>query len=664
MPKSTGEVGAAEVPGSRFGWLGAALAVDYALQDQFGAGRDDAGKVRAAQIGALSRFSRAVMVANVINGAILFLSLVGTPQADVATLWTFALICLTLFIYLRSRAHSGRSTYSRIASRRGIRHAIFNAFVLGLLWGAVPVLFFDSIQSAQIVVICLAIGMLCAGCFVLAPVPLAALAFVIPIAIGAEFALLRRGDFAYNLIGVLTFTYALVLMAAACTHAQQFIARVLAQSDAERRATLDSLTQLANRTALLPALDEAVERCRRFGESFALFSIDLDGFKTINDRLGHPAGDALLIRVAARLASAVRGNDLLARIGGDEFSILARGVQTPEEAADIAERLLALFAIPVAIAGEDVRTGLSVGIALSPSDGLVAQTLLERADTALYEAKNSGRNAFRLFRAKDDLVIRRKRSWTLDLRKAIARKEMHLEFQPILALGADRIRGFEALLRWTHPIYGRIPPAEFIPVAETSDLIRPIGDFVIDEACRAAAQWPDNIRVAVNFSLDQFRSLAVVDTIERAVERHGLARHRFEIEMTESILFQGEPVVLQTLEALHRSGLRLVLDDFGTGFSSLHHLQDLPIDGVKIDRAFICNLPGNLRSKAIVRAVIDLCRELDICVTAEGVETPEQVATLRALGCDEAQGFWIGRPSDGVSDVLRQAAPRPRRLVA
>ncbi len=652
----------AAAQGSRFRWLRAALAIDYALHEQVGERRDDAGKIRAAQIGALSRFSRGVMAANIVNGGILLASLIRSPHADLATLWAFALSVVTLFIYLRSRGHRVRTTASRIASRRGIRRAILNAFVLGALWGVVPVLFFDGVQSEQFVLVCLAIGMLCAGCFVLAAVPLAALAFVVPIAIGAEVAMLRMGQFGYTLIGILVITYAVVLMAGACAHAQQFIARVLAQSDAERRATLDGLTQLPNRTALLPALDEAVERCRRYGENFALFSMDLDGFKTVNDRFGHPAGDALLVHVAARLSSAVRGNDLLARVGGDEFAILARGVQTPQEAADIAERLLALFVAKMAISGEDVGTALSIGIALAPSDGLVTETILERADIALYEAKNSGRNAFRLFQAKDDMLIRRKRAWTLDLRKAIERKEMHLAFQPILALRADRVCGYEALLRWTHPTYGPIAPADFIPVAEANGLIRNIGEFVIDEACRAAAGWPDDIRVSVNFSLDQFRSLALVDTIRKSLDRHGLARNRFEIEMTESILFQGEPVVLQTVDALHRSGLRLVLDDFGTGFSSLQHLQSLPIDGVKIDRAFVGHLPGNPRAKAIVRAVIELCRELEICVTAEGVETPEQIATLRALGCEEAQGYWIGRPAREILPL--STATSQRRLVA
>lgn len=621
--------------------------------------RDVAGRVRAAQIAAVSRFSRFSLAANVCNAAVLLACFARSPLADVATMWTFAVVAVSLFVYLRGGSHSGQ--VAQYASPRGIRNALIYAAGIGSLWGTVPVLFFGGTPNEQLVVACLAVGMLCVGAFVLASIPLAATVFVVPIAIGTIIAMARTGELTYILIAFLMLSYVAVLLAAAISHASQMIARVIAQSEAEHAATLDSLTRLPNRTALLPALDEAVDRCQRFGEAFALLSIDLDGFKSVNDRFGHPAGDQLLTHVAARLASAVRGNDLLARVGGDEFALLARGVQTPAEAADLAERLLALFVAGIAVGGEEIRAALSIGIALAPSDGLVAATLLERSDAALYDAKNNGRCGFRLFQVADDRSIRRRKAWKRDLRKAVVRKEMHLEFQPILTLSADAVMGFEALLRWKHPLQGEISPVDFIPVAENTGLIREIGDFVIDEACRAAASWPSHIRVSVNFSLDQFRSLAIVDTVKTALERHALRPERFEVEVTESILYQNEPIVLQTLHALHEAGFRLVLDDFGTGFSSLQHVQDLPIDGIKIDRAFTSKLPHNPRSKAIVQSVVSLCRALGICVTAEGVETGEQLAALRALGCDEAQGYWLGRPQ---RDPAIAPVEPERRLVA
>lgn len=623
--------------------LRASLAVDYAFSEQAGARRDVAGRVRAAQIAAISRFSPLTMAANIVNAAVLLVAMAWSPMANVATLWTFAIVANSLFIYLRRRGHRDRPP-AHYVSCRGIRMAFINAIALGGLWGVVPVLFFGGTPTEQLIVTCLGIGMMCAGCFVLAPVPLAAAAYIMPIALGNGIVLLRAGDSTHMFIAVLTLSYVVALLAASAAHAAQFIARVEAQAEAERVAMLDSLTQLPNRTAMQAALEDAVSRCGRFDEGFALFSIDLDDFKSVNDRLGHPAGDQLLLHVTERLSTAVRGSDVFARVGGDEFALLARGVRTPDDAADIAERLLDLVAGGVAIGGEEVRTGLSIGIVLAPSDGLTASILLERADGALYEAKRNGRHGFRLFQRDDDLSIRRRREWMRDLRKALDRKQFHLDFQPIMDLGRDRICGFEALLRWKHHSQGIIPPSDFIPVAESTGLIREIGDFVINEACRIASTWPDDIRVAVNFSLDQFRSLEILQTVKDALERHALPPTRFEIEVTESILFHNEPVVARTMRAFHESNLRLVLDDFGTGYSSLLNLQSLPIDGVKIDRAFITGLPGNLRSKAIVEAVVGLSRALKIEVTAEGVETPEQVATLRALGCDSAQGFWIGRP--------------------
>ena len=644
--------------------LGSALALDYAFRERVGDGGDVAGRVRATQIAAVGRFSRMIMLANICNAAVLLAFFARSPKANIAVLWTFTLVAYSLVVYLRSRARNGEAT-PHYVSRRGIRHALINALVLGVLWGAVPILFFGETAGEQLIVTCLITGMMCAGCFVLAPIPVVAATFVTPITLGSGIALLRSIDHSNAFIFALLVSYVVVLLGASVAYATQLVTRVREQADAERTAMLDSLTQLPNRMALLARLDAAVERCSRFSESFALLSIDLDGFKAVNDRFGHPAGDRLLTHVARTLSSAVRPSDMLARVGGDEFAMLVHGVHTPDEAATIAERLLALVAGRFAFGGEDMRTGLSIGIVRAPSDGLTASTLLERADGALYEAKRNGRNGFRLFQAHDDLMIRRRMEWMRDLHKAVERKQFFLVFQPIVDMRDGRISKFEALLRWRHHKLGIISPSDFIPAAESSGLIHEIGDFVIDEACRVASTWPDNVRIAVNFSLDQFRSLKIVQTVKDALARYDLPSARFEIEVTESVLFQDESVILQTVRAFDQANMRLVLDDFGTGYSSLRNLQDLPIGGVKIDRGFTSGLPDNRRSEAIVRSVVDLCRALEIRVTAEGVETAEQMEMLRGIGCDNAQGFWISRPLDEAG-ALSLCAPRAAagRLVA
>ena len=644
--------------------LGSSLALEFVFREQAGEGSDVAGRVRAAQMAAVGRFSRMIMLANICNAIVLLVFFAWSSKAAAAVVWAFALVAYSLVVYLRSRARIGGTTLHYV-SRRGIRHALVNAFVLGVLWGAVPILFFSESGTAQLVVISLVTGMMCAGCFVLAPIPAAAATYVAPITIGSTIALLSAGAIGNIFILVLLLSYVVVLLAASAAHTTQLVARVKGQADAERAAMLDSLTQLPNRMALLASLDAAVERCSRFSESFALLSIDLDGFKAINDRFGHPAGDRLLMHVAGTLATAVRPSDMLARVGGDEFAMLVHGVQTPDEAAAIAERLLTLISGRFAVGGEEARTGLSIGIVRAPSDGLVAATLLERADGALYEAKRNGRNGFRLFQAHDDLMIRRRMEWMRDLHEAVGRKQLYLLFQPIMDLHGDRVCGFEALLRWRHPRLGIVPPSDFIPAAESSGLIHEIGDFVIEEACRIASTWPDDLRIAVNFSLHQFRSLKIVQTVTDALARYDLSPARFEIEVTESVLFQDESVILQTVRAFDDAKMRLVLDDFGTGYSSLRNLQDLPIGGVKIDRGFTGGLPDNRRSRAIIQSVVDLCRALDIRVTAEGVETAEQMGALREIGCDTAQGFWISRPLNE-QGVLALCAPpsQPGRLVA
>ncbi len=640
------------------------LTIEPAIPGSTAFDPDTAAQIRAAQVGAVARFSKGVVIGNTFNAVIIITAFLRGPLAGAALTWGFLLISYSSFLYLRTRGAPGKAA-PRYVSHRAVWRAVLHAGVMGVLWGAAPILFFQDAASEQLLLASLGIGMVCAGCFVLATIPVAAMTFIVPLTTATAIALARGGQFGHYMIVLLLISYIFALLAAASTHATQFMARVQAHIQAEREARRDALTGLPNRTAFLEALEKAVDRCMRYGEGFALFSMDLDGFKAVNDRLGHPVGDQLLAQVGARLGTGVRDRDTLARISGDEFMLLMPGVHHPDRAVAVAERLLSLFSAPVMLDGEEVQVRLSVGVSLAPRDGAVASELLERADTALYQVKREGKNAFRLFRRDDEVQARRRKSWSLDLRKAIARGEMFLMFQPILHVGSGNVAGFEALLRWNHPEQGPISPADFIPLAEKTGLIHEIGDWVIAEACRAAATWPDHVKVAVNFSLDQFRSRTIVSTILDALARHDLGPERFEIEVTESILLQDEATILDTVAAIKRAGLRLVLDDFGTGFSSLRLLQELPIDGLKIDRSFTNGLPDNRRSMEIVRAVIQLGVALDLRVTAEGIETAEQMATLRALGCDDAQGFWLGRPQPEEAALqICHARSGEERLVA
>ncbi len=627
--------------------LSEAFLVPYLLKPEGDPGDETYGRMRSSQTAALARFSPAVMIASVFNAVVLMLSLAASEPASVLLAWCFAAIAYAMFVYLRLRSGRGRAA-PRLRSRQAVIRAVVNAGVLGLIWGAVPVLFFEN-ASTQLIVCCLAVGMMCAGCFVLATVPVAVAAFLAPMAAGISIALIRADDAGHYFLILLFASYVFVLLGGVAAHAAQFAARVLAQVDAERAAAIDALTGLPNRKGITERLDAATARLHRHSKGFAVLSIDLDAFKPVNDRFGHAAGDRLLIEVAQRLTACIREDDMLARIGGDEFVLLLADVGEPALAAEIAERLLVQFRTPFKVEAELVTVRASIGISLAPGDGHDAQAILACADSALYEVKRANKNGFRLFRAEDDLTVRKRKALSLDLRKAIERDELSVVYQPIVSVATGEVTAFEALLRWTHADQGAISPAEFIGLAEKSGLIHEIGEWVIDQACRAASELPPHVRMAVNFSLEQFRTANIVAVTLSALARYRLSAERFEIEVTESVLFEDDHVVREAIEALSHAGIRIVLDDFGTGFSSLRHFQDLPISGMKVDRSFVSNIATKPRSAAIIEAMIDLCRKTSIDIVAEGVETAEQLVVLGVMGCAQAQGFWIGRPTPAAS---------------
>jgi diguanylate cyclase (GGDEF)-like protein len=405
----------------------------------------------------------------------------------------------------------------------------------------------------------------------------------------------------------------------------------------------DVLTGLPNRTMFQQQLDQAFRAAQGNGGLFALHCLDLDQFKAINDTLGHPAGDALLVEAGQRVRQAARGH-FVARLGGDEFVVI-QSVGDDRNAIDrLAREILETMAQPLSIDGNEFAPSTSIGIAIAPQDGEEGGTLLRNADLALYRAKEAGRGTFAFFEESLNQRAQERRQIESDLRLALDRGEFELFYQPLFDLEQNCICSFEALLRWRHPQRGLVSPVEFIPVAEDTGLIVPIGAWVIKEACSRAASWPENVRIAVNVSAVQFHRGALHETILRALADTGLAPNRLEIEITESIFLDGGETTLRLLHALRTLGVRVALDDFGTGYSSLSYLQSFPFDKLKIDRSFIQNLLTREGASAIVRAITELAHALGIETTAEGVEETAQLMELRAHGCSSVQGFLFAEP--------------------
>ena len=416
----------------------------------------------------------------------------------------------------------------------------------------------------------------------------------------------------------------------------------------------DALTDLPNRMLFRERLEQALAFVRR-GRMLALLCLDLDQFKAVNDTLGHPIGDALLQAVAQRLREQTRDTDIVARLGGDEFAIVQTALDRVVEAGDFAERLITLLEAPFTVEGHQIVIGTSIGVAFAPQDGIDPDTLLKNADLALYRAKHDGRGVCRMFQTDMDAAMQVRRALELDLRLAQRGGQLELHFQPLIDLRARAVGGFEALLRWRHPERGLVSPAAFIPLAEEIGVIIPMGEWVARRACAVATTWPGALKVAVNLSPVQFKSRNLVEMVATALRDSGLAPERLELEITETVMLQDTETTLATLHALRALGVRIALDDFGTGYSSLSYLRRFPFDRIKIDQSFVRELGGPRDCGAIVRAVIQLSRELGMATTAEGVETREQLRMLAAAGCTDIQGYLFSRPVPGpaIRELLR-----------
>ena len=427
---------------------------------------------------------------------------------------------------------------------------------------------------------------------------------------------------------------------------------------AEARLTFmaqhDSLTGLPNRNLLRQRMDEILSHSRRSGEKVAVLFLGLDSFKAVNDSLGHGIGDKLLRGVAKRLRSSLREEDTLARLNSDEFAIVQSGLSRPEEAVLLARRLLDAIGEPYLLDGHSIIVGASIGIAMAPSDGDESEKLLKNADMALSRAKNDSRGTFSFFEPGMDARAQSRRKTEIDLRDAIQNDVLRPYYQPLIDLKSGRITGFEALVRWPHPERGLIPPPEFIPVAEETGLINALGGLILRRACMDAANWPDDVRVAVNLSPLQFRVGNLLSVVMDALKHSGLAPKRLELEITETLLLEKSCQVQATLHALRALGVRVSMDDFGTGYSSLSYLRSFPFDKIKIDQSFVRDLAANRDAQAIVRSIISLGIGLGVTITAEGVETEAELSCLRAEGCHEAQGYLFcqARPNAEIVALL------------
>jgi diguanylate cyclase (GGDEF)-like protein len=405
----------------------------------------------------------------------------------------------------------------------------------------------------------------------------------------------------------------------------------------------DALTDLPNRVLFREEMARLEARIGR-SETIALLLVDLDRFKAINDKYGHAVGDEVLVTVARRLREASRETDTLARLGGDEFAVLVGPLDNPKHAALIADRIVRSLGRPMMAEGWSITSGASVGIAVAPADGSDAETLLKNADLALYRAKSEGRGVYHFFEPGMDDAMQHRRAVEASLKAAIANGDFRLVYQPQLSLPDNRIRCLEALLRWSHPERGLVPPVDFLTVAEETGLIVDIGDWVLREACQAARHWPDDVRVAVNLSAPQFRSRDLVESVRCALAEAILPGSRLELEITEAMLHAEPEATMETLSRLKALGVRVVIDDFGAGQLSLRHLTSFPFDKLKVDRALLDGVAGNGEPMAVVGAMLDLGRSLGIATAAKGIETEKEFDRVCRHGCAEVQGFLFSPP--------------------
>jgi diguanylate cyclase (GGDEF)-like protein len=453
---------------------------------------------------------------------------------------------------------------------------------------------------------------------------------------------------------------------AALVNADRYVERRAFEERLHHQAFHDPLTGLPNRALFVDRLQHAQRRVTRDAEMLAVLFLDIDRFKMINDSLGHDVGDHLLVEVAGRLSSCLRPGDTLARYGGDEFTVLLEHV-SEQETLGVAQRILDVLRLPFELVDREVYAGASIGIAYSPQPGATDHDPLRAADLAMYRAKERGRGRWEVFQPEMATLARGRLDNQTELARAIEREELLLHYQPIVSLVTGQVTAVEALVRWEHPRRGLVPPSDFIPLAEDTGLIVPLGRWVLEQACADAAVWDVEgvppLQLHVNVSPAQFRHRELVQHIERMLRQSGLPPERLTLEITETVVAEDVTAAIAIMEEIQALGVQLALDDFGRGHSSLSSLKDFPLGSVKIDRGFVDGLAQQPEDRAIVRSVVMVAREMRMTVTAEGVETLEQLDLVRKLGCDNAQGYYLSAPLPAVG-VPAAASPAVAALVA
>jgi diguanylate cyclase (GGDEF)-like protein/PAS domain S-box-containing protein len=753
-----------------------------------------AGRIRARQLQAVQKYSPHILAANMLNAMVLLLTFANTSRQLTAIIWCAVLGAYSLFAYIQWRNTQGGSRRN-YEPANGPLKAVAIALLHGAIWSAFPMLFMSAEPvNAQLLVIAITIGMICAGAFAMAPLPSTALAFVFPVIVGVLGSFYLHSIQYIPHLTLLLSLFSFMILTGTYGQARQFATSILDDYEQQKKsemigmllgefeenasdwlwetdslgrivyisskfsemaklpletlkgksflrvmargfeglpqpaeawrvitenmhqrtafrglelqirvdgkprwvnltgrpiygdhgqftgfrgfcsdvtdkredeakiaylASFDAVTQLPNRVSFGNKMDESFRLLARKQREFTLHCIDLDGFKEINDTFGHAIGDAFLQEVAKRISECLEEDDFVARLGGDEFSVIQGGTATEFHAARLAKTIIESVSQPFTVAGSTMKAGASIGVAFAPKDGDNREALMVNGDLALYRAKSDGRGIFRFYDPSMDEYARERRKIEAELRTAIEKGELTLLFQPILNVDTGMIANCEALLRWDNPVLGQVSPADFIPVAEECGQIISIGEWVIREACREAAQWPDHVKVAVNLSPVQFQSPGLLPVIMKALDSSGIEANRLEIEITESVLLSNIDRVLAIIDTLEKLGVRIALDDFGTGYSSLAYIRQIEFDKIKIDASFVRDMIHDKSCAAIIRAVTGLAKELGIRITAEGVETQEQMDALISEGCAEMQGYLVSQPL--TADEFRSFISEPNQ---
>jgi len=636
-------------------------------------------RVHRDQLASLARATPAAMAGYALNVVLAILAFYRHASGPELAVWAATALAICSFVGFRSirRRRTGRRIRPPDTRLRSALGAYVFAILLGLPWALLTAWVGVVPTESEIILLALIVGMAASGGVLLSPVPIAAVIYtstiLVPVIVKSLFVLGGH----YLLLGALAASFLLFLYGLIATNARLFLERLRAleqlqesctalteaRQETERVAMTDGLTGVANRRAFMARL-RLLGFENQTNPDYAIFYIDLDRFKSVNDGFGHAIGDAVLRTAALRISDAVREDDMVARIGGDEFAIVAEGIFSRTAASALAERLVEALTEPYHVDQEQkIAIGACVGVALASESRVDGELLLKQADLAMYAAKNAGRGCFCIFEPDMQRSAEERHALEDGLKWAITNGEFELFYQPIRRLESGAITGFESLIRWRHPVRGLMSPAQFLTIAEEIGMADDIADWVLQEACQQATRWPVNIVVGVNMSPLQIGSGDIVKRVETALKATRLPARRLEIEITETSLLESDPETIDSLNRLQNMGVSIALDDFGAGYSSLSYLVSFPFNRIKIDRLFVSQLGLSRQSDLIIRSVVRLAKTLRCDVVAEGIEKDEHWRRLRTLNVSHGQGYLLGKPLSA-TETARLLAEETSTLLA